>query len=208
MNMPVKNPNVEEIHSYNVDIPRRVIYLHSENEPGEPEEAGVDFKMTQRFIKNIDILNAKAKTPITVKMFSCGGCWNYGMAIFDAIRHSAAPVSFESFAHARSMSSIIPQAAKTRRIHRHCDFMIHYGTYSDSGEWRQVMSGAKFAEGSVDQMLNIYVDRCIKGQYAKEKGLDKKELMEDFRCRTEKKTDWWMTPEEAVYYGFMDEVIT
>lgn len=201
-----KNYPIEEIHCYGIDVERRIIYINSESEV-EGEENGVDYKMASKFLRNIDYLNTISNKTITVKAMNCGGCWNYGMAIFDAIKQSKSPVNCISYAHARSMSSIIPQSAKIRYISRHADFMAHYGTYFDTGDFRQVVNGAKFSEKSIDTMLNIYASRCINGEYFYERGMDHKKTYSFIKKQIEKLTDWWMTAEEAVYYGFMDKVV-
>ena len=194
----------DTLHYHSIDPKNRVIYVHSEL---DMDESGVDFRMASRFIKNLDHLNSLSNYDIVVKMFSYGGCWNYGMAMYDAIKNSPSPITFISYAHARSMSSIIPQAASRRLINKHCDFMVHYGTYEDKGDYRQVISGAKFSEKSTDVMLDIYAEKCANGPYAKSKKLGVKGMRNFIKNKIDKLTDWWMTAEEAVYYGFMDEVI-
>jgi ATP-dependent protease ClpP protease subunit len=195
---------LDQIHYYYMDPKNRIIYLHSEL---DSEEAGVDFRMAATFVKNLDYLNSISNNDITVKMMSFGGCWNYGMAIFDAIKNSQSNVNFISSAHSRSMSSIIPQAAAYRQITKYCDFMVHYGTYADSGDFRQVINGAKFYEKANDIMLDIYANRCVNGEFAKENNMNVKKMNAFIKDKIDKLTDWWMTSEEAVYYGFMDEVI-
>lgn len=195
---------IGSIQDNSIDIKNRIIYIHSDF---DPEEAGVDFRMAVSFIKNLDYLNSISTEPIILKMFSYGGCWNYGMAMYDAIVSSRSPITFISYAHARSMSSIIPQAAQKRYINKHCDFMVHYGTYADSGDFRQVANGLKFTEKQNEVMLEIYAKRCVKGKYFREKGMDQKKTLTFIKNKIEKLTDWWMTSEEAVYYGFMDKII-
>jgi len=195
---------ISSIQDNSIDIKNRIIYIHSDF---DPEEAGVDFRMAVSFIKNLDYLNSISTEPIILKMFSYGGCWNYGMAMYDAIVSSSSPITFISYAHARSMSSIIPQAAQKRYINKHCDFMVHYGTYEDSGDFRQVANGLKFTEKQNEVMLEVYAKRCVKGKYFREKGMDQKKTLTFIKNKIEKLTDWWMTSEEAVYYGFMDKII-
>lgn len=195
---------IDIIHNNSVDLKNRIIYIQADP---DAEESGVDFRMASRFIKNLDYLNSLSSSEITVKMISFGGCWNYGMAMYDAIKNSTSPVTFISYAHARSMSSIIPQAASRRLIHRHCDFMVHYGQYSDDGDFRQVINGAKYYESRNPIMLDIYAEKCANGKYAKEHKLGIPGMHRFIKNKIEKLTDWWMPAEEAVYYGFMDEVV-
>lgn len=199
-----RDESLDRIHNNSIDVKNRIVYIHS---GFDYEESGVDFKMATTLVKNIDYLNSISHSPITLKMLSYGGCWNYGMAMYDAIFNSKSYTTFISYAHARSMSSIIPQAANKRLISEHCDFMIHYGTYEDSGDFRQVANGLKFTEKQNDVMLNIYASRCVKGKFFKDKDMDQKKVFNFLKNKIERLTDWWMTSEEAVYYGFMDKVI-
>lgn len=195
---------LENVHFYNVDDKNRDIYVHAEY---EETESGVDFRMATRFIKNLAYLNSLSSDPITVHFITYGGCWNYGMAMYDAIINSKSEITSISYAHSRSMSSIIPQSAKTRLIHKHTDFMIHYGTYGDEGDVRKVVSGIKHYERTNALMLSIYANRCINGQFFKEKKFSKNEVELFLKEKMDSNVDWWLNAEEAVYYGFMDKVI-
>ena len=192
------------LHHHCVDPKSRTIYVHSEL---DMEESGVDFRMATRFIKNMDYLNSQSTSEITIKMFSYGGCWNYGMAMFDCIKNSPSPTTFFSYGHSRSMSSVIPQAATKRIISKNCDFMVHYGTYSDDGDFRKVLHGIKHYERTNPVMLDVYAERCCQGEYAKSKKLGVTGMRNFIKNKIEKHTDWWLNAEEAVFYGFMDEVV-
>lgn len=196
--------SIGEIHEYGLNVADRVIYIHAEF---EPEEAYLDFRMASRFIKNLDYLNSISDKDITVKIISYGGCWNYGMAMFDAIKNSKSQVTTISYAHSRSMSSIVPQAAGRRLINKNCDFMIHFGTLSDDGDYRTVVASIDKAKEQTETMLRVYAERCVNGEYFKSKNMDFDKTLKFIRKKIEKTNDWFMTPEEAVYYGFMDEII-
>lgn len=200
----VRNDLLDDIHCYYLDWKNRVIYLHSEL---DEYEVGVDFRMAATFIKNLDYLNSISHAPITVNFMSFGGDWNYGMAIYDAIKQSPSEITTVSYAHSRSMSSIIVQAAAYRKISKHADFMIHYGTYADEGDMRKVVHGVEHYKKANEVMFNIYTERCLNGEFAQERGYDHKKMYKYLQDNIEKKVDWWMSAEEAVYYGFMDEVI-
>jgi ATP-dependent protease ClpP protease subunit len=197
---------LEDIHNHGIDVENRIVYVNSESEY-EGEESGVDYKMARTFMRNMDYLNTISNKLIHVKMMNWGGDWNYGMAMYDVIANSKSQVNCTSYAHARSMSSIIPQAAKVRYISQHADFMVHYGTYGDGGDFRQVINGAKFSQKSIDVMIGIYAGRCVNGEYFYNKGMDYQKTFNFIKKQIEKLTDWWMTAEEAVYYGFMDKVV-
>lgn len=196
---------LEELHDHHIDKQQRIIYVHSDFH--FEEQTGVDFRMASRFIKNLDYLNSISTEPITVKLLTCGGDWNEGMAMYDAIANSKCHITTFSYAHARSMSSIIIQAADHRQISKHADFMVHYGTYSDEGDAREVKSAMDHYSKTNDVMLNIYAEKCISGKYATESGKKVSDLKKFIKAQIDKKTAWWMTAEEALYYGFVDEII-
>jgi ATP-dependent protease ClpP protease subunit len=213
--MPLKNGKItmrtradslESIHTYCVDTKKRIIYIHAEIDT-EQSESFVDFKMATRAIKNLDYLESISVDPILLKLISCGGSWDYGMAIYDRIKSSKCHVTCESYSFAASMSSIIPQAADKRLIHQNCAFMAHYGTTSHEGDFRSVKHSVDYYNTTNQTMLKIYADRCVNSPYAKEKGLTVSQVEKFIKSKIEKLTDWWMPPQDAVYYGFMDEVI-
>lgn len=196
---------LENLHCYDIDIDNRIIYI--QNEFSDVEEAGVDYRMASKFIKNLNYLNSVSNDKIEINMLSCGGSWDYGMAIFDAIKNSKSNTVFNSWGYSTSMSSVIPQAATTRFISKNCGFMVHYGSYYDSGNFIPVMNTMDFYKRISSTMIDIYTDRCINGQFAKEKKMGRKKLYEFIKEKMDLKVDWWLTADEAVYYGFMDGII-
>lgn len=209
MTTPKKNNSslLEQIHYYDLNINTRTIYLHSQEYSSEDgwSENGVDYKMATKFIKNLDYFNSISEEPIKVIMTSCGGCWNFGMMIYDAIKQSKSPIDIYAYAHARSMTSIILQAARKRYISKHCDFMIHYGEYSDSGDLRKVTNGITYYEKHNKEMFNIYAERCCEGEFFK--GRMRKEDVSDYlELNVKDKVDFWLSADEAVKFGFADEM--
>jgi ATP-dependent protease ClpP protease subunit len=209
--------NIEEIHSRGIDIENRRIYLHGDG-PIKDEEPGVDYRMANSFIKNMDILEFQNGEDITVSMTTVGGDWNYGMAIYDRIKACKSHVTIISYSWARSMSSIILQAADRRILMPNCDFMVHYGNTEYNGHYITVKSGMKHEERSEDIMLRIYAEKCINGKFFKllntqfrevtdnQENYGIENVMEYIDRQMKDRGDWWMNSEEAVYYGFADEI--
>jgi ATP-dependent protease ClpP protease subunit len=195
-------------------IDTREIFLSSSLED-DCETAMIDHWSANHFIRNLSILNSTGdrKQPILVHMCTCGGEWNYGIAIYDAIKASCddekcSDVIILAHAHARSMSSIIPQAAKWRVIMPNADFLIHWGELELASTHTSVQAEAHWARRSCETMLDIYIDRCREASYWEREGYDTPETIREFlRDRMDKKQEYYMTARESVEMGFMDAVL-
>jgi ATP-dependent protease ClpP protease subunit len=149
---------------------------------------------------------------ILVHMMTCGGDWNYGMAIYDAIKNSCdddrlSDVVILSHGHARSMSSVIPQAATWRVLMPHTEYLVHYGQYCDSGNYTNVMANAKWYMKSNDVMMDVYLTRIQEGDFFKRDQMDEKQIRQWLVDTIDKKQEFYMTAREAVDKGFADAVL-
>ena len=200
------------VQEWNLDIRQFAIYLTGEamdydadDQWDKREEPGVEYQMSARFIKNLHILaDIDPKRPILIHMKTNGGDWNEGMAIYDAIKYAPNPIVILNYTHARSMSSIIFQAADRRVMMPHGNFMFHEGTMSVSGTWKQVVSNTKWAERDNPTMLEIYASRMKeRGLYSKKSKKDIKAILQGLMNQKE---DVYLTPRETVSWGLADEV--
>lgn len=195
-----------DIHQHNIDIANREIYLYNFN--AVEENPGVDYRMAQNFIKNIRILDSVSHDDILIHMHSIGGSWFDGMAIFDAIKMSKSHVTILVYGQAESMSGIILQAADYRVMAPNAYFMSHYGSQSFDGDYLSYQNIQKFEQKNAETMFNIYAERCVKGKFFKElfKKNNAVNKVRDYLKEQLKNGDWYISAEEAVYYGFADEV--
>ena len=201
--LPKREDYLNDIHNHSIYIPTREIYLHGHFADEEP---GVDYRMAVTFIKNIHLLERMANATIVVHMHTVGGEWNDGMAIYDAIKYSPCPVVVIAYAHSRSMSSIIPQAADKRIIMPHTDFMIHYGSIALEDVSVAAKSAIDWNEKLSGDMLDVYADRCIEGEFFIEKNMTYEQIKKFLDKKMRQHIDWWLDAEESVSYGFMDGV--
>jgi ATP-dependent protease ClpP protease subunit len=172
------------------------------------EDPGVEYRMTASFYKNIRILDCINKEPIIIHMFSDGGEWDAGMAIFDAISLCQSYVTIIAYGQASSMSSIILQAADKRVMMPNSHFMAHYGSVSCGGDHLSAHNYAKVDKKNTETMIDIYTDGCVKGKYFKEHYTEvTEEKVRNYLKRKLKDGDWYLDPNEAVYYGFADAVL-
>ena len=200
-------PSADYVHDFDIDIEKRDIFLFGREETyaDEPDqEPGVDYRMANRFIKNLRILQAISSDPILVHMKTCGGYWEEGMAIYQAIKACPNYVCILNYTWARSMSSIIMQAADHRAMFPYSVFMYHDGTVSTSGTVRQFWSHADQVAASGKLMMDIYLESCEDAPAFK--GMSRAQVRKKLRYNMDKKEEVYLTAEETVEHGFADIV--
>ena len=205
--MTLSVDTISDVQAYGLDVKNRELYLHGYI-GNTDEDPGVEYRMASQFYKNIRILDNVSKDPIIVHMFSVGGEWDAGMAIFDAIALCQSYVTIIAYGQASSMSSIILQAADTRVMTPNAHFMAHYGSVDCGGDHLSAHNYAKVDKKNTETMIDIYADGCVKGKYFKEHYTDiTEEKVRNYLKRKFKDGDWYLDANEAVYYGFADAVL-
>jgi len=182
------------------------IYLHSDE--SDPEDNGINFKVASKFMKKLHDAEETADNKIIVHTSSIGGEWADGMSIFDNILYSSLPVHMIGHGCLCSMGTIILQAAHKRYLMPDCDIMVHFGDLTLSGHQVSVESGTKYYVKVKNQMIDIYTDKCMKGKFFKERSYTRSKTKSYIKRKLESNVDWYMTPEEAVDFGFADKVLT
>lgn len=210
-NISQKSELTYDCHSFGLIVDTREIFLCSDPD-SVFEEAIIDHWAANNFIRNLRILNHMGKGKIFVHMITCGGVWEYGMAIYDAIKESCeseagSEITILAYGHARSMSSIIPQAATKRIICPNADFLIHDGVMGVEGNLRSVISEADWAHKQRDVMLDIYVSRCKDGAFWKRERMNEKDIKLWIGNQIDKKQEFYLSARDAVDKGFMDAVL-
>jgi len=199
---------LSDVNTYGLDIKNREIYLHAYL-GAEDEDPGVDHRMAALFYRNIRTLDLLKGDPIVIHMSSVGGTWGAGMAIFDAINMCKSHVTIIAYGQAESMSSIILQSADKRIMMPNAYHMCHYGSSEFSGNHLDIQKRAYFEKRICEEMLDIYSFRCMAAEYFRDKwDTITEEKVKNYLKRKLKDGDWYMTAEEAVYYGFADGVLS
>lgn len=196
-------------HNYGLDLQKNEIYLMGREEfsygAGEMiPEPGVEYTMANQFIRNIRILQMHSNHPILIHMKSCGGMWEEGMAIYDAIAACPNEVTVLNYTHARSMSSLIPLAASRLAMMPHSTYMIHEGTFGFEGTQKQLRTEYHETNKAMEEMLNIYVARLkTQGKY---KSKSAKWIREFLTKMMNDREEYYLDAHEAVELGFADVV--
>ena len=142
--------------------------------------------------------------PILIHMKTCGGMWEEGMAIYDAIAACPNHVTVLNYTHARSMSSLIPLAANRLAMMPHATYMIHEGTFGFEGTQKQLRTEYYETQKSMEEMLNIYVTR-LKSQ-GKFKAKSRDWIRDHLAKMMNDNEEYYMDAQQAVDIGFADLV--
>lgn len=200
---------LKDFHDYGANIATREIFLHNHYHTEDNENPGVEYRMSNTFLKNLRALDMRSDQAITIHMQSIGGYWEDGMAIYDAISMCRSYVSIIAYGQASSMSSIILQAADYRALTPNAHFMCHYGSTAINADYLNAMNLAEYERKICDTMFNIYAQRCVGGKFFYEKFGKKpsEKQVKQFLIRKFKQGDWYLQAEEAIYYGFADAIL-
>lgn len=196
---------LQDIHTWCIDVKAREVYLHSALE--SEEESGVEFRSAIMFEKNIRYLNQISNDPILVHMHLPGGVWEDCLAIYDTIKTSTSKIYMLAYGKVESASSIIFQAPHLRVLMPNTHILIHYGSLSIENEHKAAMSSLAWSEKESDKMIDIFTERCLKSPLAIEKNWKKFITKKHIMSQLANKSDWILTAEEAIHYGFADGVL-
>lgn len=194
------------IHHYGIDPENREIYLHSYMMDGE-DESGVDYRCAVSFEKNLRYLNTISNDPILIHMHMPGGDWSDCLGIYDAILQSNSPIGCLAYSKAESASGVIFQAADLRILMPNSYLLIHYGSLSLDGEHKAALSNLKWNEKEASKMIDIFSEKSANSPMAKEKMWKKSAVKKHIVSQLSNKSDWILTPDESVYYGFADGIL-
>lgn len=134
-------------------------------------------------------------SPIEIQFNSPGGAIVSGMALFDCIQGMRAAgfhVTTSSIGYAASMAGILLQAGDTRVMGAESWLMIHEASFGTAGKIGEVEDTMKWVEAVQNRILDIFASRS---------NLTKRQLKNRW-----KRKDWWLSSDQALEFGFIDEI--
>jgi ATP-dependent protease ClpP protease subunit len=197
---------INDVHNFSLNVESREIFLNSHIADCE-EESGVDWRMATKFNKNIRLLTSgpRKEQPILIHMHTIGGNWEDGLAIYDIIKScTETHISMIAYAHARSMSSIIFQAADTRVFMPNSVWLMHMGDMGFEGQAQSFEAEAEWAKKDHSRMLDIYTESAY-GSIAY-KGKSRKQVKNFIDRGLRLKQEWYMSARDAIEHGYADAV--
>ena len=184
----ITRPNQWRECDYGVSIQDSVVYLTGEID----EHTGHEFIARTRTV----LLNRPeedADKPITVLLDSGGGDAYSMFSILDYIE--TLPVKVNMVARGRAMSAaamLLSSTSGTRFASKRCTIMVHEGFTMQSGKASDIRAASKHVAKIEDMCNNMLADKTNKD-------------VQWWQDNT--KTDLYMTSEEALELGLIDEIL-
>jgi len=197
------------VHEYGLDMDGNEIHVYGDeryvNE--EQTEPGVEYLMSARFIKNMNLIMGKTGNEnILIHLKSCGGMWEEGMAMYDIIKTCPNYITGLNYTHARSMTSLVFLACDKRVMMPHSTFMFHEGTFAINGTVKQARVEMKELERTSKEMVDVYVDILKNSEHGKYRDKSVKWIRNWVSKQMNDKEEVYLTAQEAVDVGFAHEI--
>lgn len=166
----------------------------------------VEENMANHLVAQLLLLESQGTGPINMYVNSPGGMVTHGLAVYDTMQYITSPINTIVIGQAASMGSLIAQAGTGKRYitpnARHMIHRVSSGTSGTSGsvhvqelEFEDARRHLEESKKLNANLTNIYVKHNTAG-----KTFD--ELMEVM------KQDTFLSPEEAIEFGLVDEIIS
>lgn len=143
---------------------------------------------------------------ISIIFASPGGSVIDGLILYDFIqelRQKGHKVTTSTFGWAASMAGILLQAGDKRIMHKEAWILIHEISFGAGGSMGAVEDTVEWLKRIQDRVLNIFAARC---KEAKENGTATKALSKAQLEKGWRRKDWWISSDEALAFGLVDEI--
>jgi ATP-dependent protease ClpP protease subunit len=143
------------------------------------------------------------KCNMSIIFSSPGGDIVEGFALFDYItmmRRSGHRIETGALGMAASMAGILLQAGDVRWMTKEAWLLIHEASFMTAGKIGEVEDTVSWVKRMGVRILDVFADRA-----AEKTGKTKKQV-KDFVKKNWTRKDWWISSDEALTYGFVDEV--
>lgn len=201
----MKQTSISDIHNHNLDIEGRIIYLH--DYISDTEGNGIDYRVGNQFIKNLNYLDSINNNEITIYLNSEGGDYLAGLSMYDAIKRSPSYIKIIGHGDVSSTASIILQAGDYRLVSQSTWMVVHNGANCIEGNTAAIQNAAKADKRMLDQMLDIYAERCVNGEHFVDLDANLYKTKKWLANKLMKESDWWLSSDEALHYGLIDKIL-
>ena len=143
--------------------------------------------------------------PIEIQFNSPGGDVIAGLALYDfiqTVRAAGHYVTTSSIGYAASMAGILLQAGDLRVIGAESWLMLHEASFSAGGKTGEVEDRVEWVKRVQERFLDIFARRC---KEADDTTATKRLTRAQIKTRWTR-TDFWVDSDQALAFGFVDEV--
>lgn len=145
---------------------------------------------------------------IEIIFTSPGGSIVSGFVLFDYIQLIMAEnpdltITTGTLGMAASMAGILLQAGKKRWMGREAWVLIHQAAFNTSGKMGAVEDTVEWVKRMQKRIVDIFARRASENDEDPAKSF--KEVKKEIEKNWERK-DWWLSSDECLEYGFVDEV--
>lgn len=204
-----------ETRQWTLDSAIREIDLYREQHKRAKELAADEYHHVYRFTSQVGSSSAgscmaqlstwhrlEPGCPLEIVFTSPGGEIISGMALFDyivSLRRAGHKVTTKTLGMAASMAGILLQTGHHRVMSPESWLLIHEASFMALGSFGQVQDEVKWVERIQERILDIFAERT--------KGSEAPFPMSRLQIKKRwHRTDWWISSDEALKWGFVDEV--
>ena len=176
--------NVTQLDVFSRLMMDRIIFLGTE----------INSDVANIVVSQLLYLNSCENTDINIYISSPGGVIYDGLAIYDVMQYVTSPVATTCTGMAASMAAVLLCAGEhgKRSITKHGRVMIHQPMGGAYGQASDIEINYKEIKKLKDELYEIIADHS---------GKDIEQIRKDAD------RDYWMTSEEAVSYGMVDNIL-
>jgi ATP-dependent protease ClpP protease subunit len=179
--------NLQYKHSllldHSLDIDKRTLTFS-----GEIEDGTFDY-----FDARVTILENQSDEPITIKLCSIGGSTYEAGAIIGRMKASKCDFTVEGYGCVMSAATLILASGKIRKLSKYAWFMHHGPRWGTEGNHANIKEAVKQTERE-DTEWNKWMGEFTKKDAA-------------FWKKWSGHSDLYLSPQEALEYGIVDEII-
>lgn len=145
--------------------------------------------------------------PMEIIFSSPGGSVIDGLVLYDFIQELKSKghkVITSTFGMAASMAGILLQAGDVRKMHKEAWLLIHEVSFGAGGKIGEIEDTVEWIKRIQERTLDIFAKRSAEAKTAgtATKALTKSELRKHWLRK-----DWWISSDEALAWGLVDEVV-
>lgn len=160
-------------------------------------DKGVDETSVKACIAQMTSWERTTTEPLTIELVidSPGGSVFDGFHLIDYINRlheNGHTVNTTAYGMAASMAGVLLQVGKTRAMGANSLLLIHEASFSAGGQFGKVEDQVKMVELMHDRILELFAERS--------------KMTKATIARRWRRRDWWISAQESLRHGFVDEV--